>query len=92
LVIKLKKMQTLSVKTKFDSLPLELQEHGFLRELFKRCRTNSKRLEDIEQSEAKQKSGAKLTAAQLEKVSRKEQFSSAIQADLEMVDLFVRHH
>jgi hypothetical protein len=53
-------------------LPLELQEHGFIRDLFKRVRTNNKRVEDIEQSEAKQKSGAKLTTAQLEKIGRKD--------------------
>ena len=55
-------MLSTSVKDKFTSLPLEIQEHGFVRELFKRCRTNSKRLEDIEQGEAKLKAGAKLTA------------------------------
>ena len=65
-------MLSTSVKDKFTSLPLEIQEHGFVHELFKKCRTNSKRLEDIEQLETKLKAGAKLTAPQLEKINRKE--------------------
>ena len=41
-------MQSINVKDKFAKLPLEIQGHDFVRELFKRCRANSKKLEDIE--------------------------------------------
>lgn len=73
-------------------MSLELQEHGFIRDIFKRVRQNSKRLEEIEQIVAKQNTGAKLNAAQLEKLGRKDSVANAIQSDLEVVDLFVRYH
>ena len=73
-------------------MSLELQEHSFIRDIFKRVRQNSKRLEEIDQIVAKQNTGAKLNAAQLEKLGRKDSVANAIQSDLEIVDLFVRYH
>ena len=41
----------------------ELMEHGFVKTLYKRCRLNTKKLEDADHIETKKDSGAKVTDA-----------------------------
>jgi len=64
-------------------------EHGFVKALYKRCRLNSKKLEESEHIETKKNSGAKVTEAQLEKLSKKSQYKSEIAADLDTLELFI---
>ncbi|MFM7852161.1 MAG: hypothetical protein ACKO96_09645 [Flammeovirgaceae bacterium] len=73
-------------------MSLELQEHGFIRDIFKRVRQNSMYLEEIDQIVAKMRPGAKINPAHFEKIGRKDSVANAIQSDLEIVDLFVRYH
>ena len=67
-------------------------EHGFVKALYKRCRLNAKKLEDADHIETKKQSGAKVTEAQIEKLSKRAQYKAEIAADLETLDLFLQHH
>ena len=67
-------------------------EHGFVKTLYKRCRTSFKKLDDCKTIEAKQKHGGKCTDTQLEKLKKKDQYQAELNADLETLDLFLKHH
>ena len=67
-------------------------EHGFVKTLYKRCRLNTKKLEDADHIETKKDSGAKVTDAQLEKLSKRAQYKAEIAADLDTLDLFLQHY
>lgn len=69
-----------------------MMEHGFVKTLYKRCRLNTKKLEDTAVIEAKKTSGGKCTETQLEKLAKKGQFQSEIDSDLASLDLFLQHH
>ena len=60
--------------------------------MYKRCRLNGKKLEDCVGLETKKASGAKCTDTQLDKLAKKPQFQSELDADLATLDLFLQHH
>ena len=75
-----------------NNQPTLLMEHGFIKTLYKRCRTSYKKLDDCKTIEAKQKCGGKCTDTQLEKLMKKVDFQAELDTDLATLDLFLKHH
>jgi hypothetical protein len=66
-------------------------EHGFVKHLYKRCRVNSKRLDECTQITTKQNAGGKVTAEQLAKLSKHDDYQSELNNDLATLELFLQH-
>jgi hypothetical protein len=67
-------------------------EHGFVKSLYKRCRVNSKRIDECQVIAAKKQSGGQLTNEQQQKLNKQIGYQNELSADLETLDLFLEHH
>lgn len=66
-------------------------EHGFVKYLYKRCRVNSKRLDECTQITTKQKAGGKVTAEQLSKLTKHDDYQNELNSDLATLEVFLQH-
>ena len=77
-----------NIKEKFEQS--NLQNDPFMKELYKKVRNNTKKLEDVTKIEQKLNSGSKITKEQQDKLNKKALYQQSVDESCEMFNLYMK--
>ena len=79
----------MNMKDKFEQS--NLQNDPFMKELYKKVRNNTKKLEDVTKIEQKLNSGSKITKEQQDKLNKKALYQHSVDESTEMFNLYIKN-
>ena len=78
-----------NIKEKFEQS--SLQNDPFMKELYKKVRNNTKKLEDVNKIEQKLREGAKINKDQQDKLNKKQMYQQSVDESIELFDLYIKN-